>query len=551
MATEPRFEGGNLVVDELSARGVRFLFSVSGGPLNSIYRATVGSPLHLIHTRHEAGAAFMAEAVGRLTGVPGVALVTLGPGVTNTLTAVLTARLGGAPLLVIAGQAATGSFDRGAGMSFDPLPVVTPLVKWAARVLSTDRIPEYLDAAWRHLLSPRPGPVFLEIPVDVLAGPASRSLTRRRVTTTYQPSIDSNAITRVEEELARAKRPLLIAGDDVRWAGAHEELRRASEAHGIPVTLARLARGQVDERHPLCAGPAYLGANQAFRRALTEADLVLLVGHDFEFDIGFGQSVSPTAKVVHSHPDASLLGRNLAPDLALHAGSRSVLAALSEMSPSRCSDTDWLRGLPMSWRAERSAILDVARKAGPALHPARVVELVQQATEEQTVFVSSHGNVDFWADACIQVTGPNRYLRAGQSGSLGAEIPYGIAAGLALPGVPVVVFVGDGGFAFQGLELETALRYDSPVVVVVLDDGRWGAIALPQARAYGVEVEMELPSRDWAAVVRGLSGYGERVNSEAELVPALRRAQAARVPAVVQVAVRSVESPYMSFISQS
>ena len=166
-----------------------------------------------------------------------------------------------------------------------------------------------------------------------------------------------------------------------------------------------------------------------------------------------------------------------------------------------------------------------------------------------TTFVTSHGNIDFWADPVLRISPPSRYLRAGQSGALGAEIPFGVAAKLASPAATVVVVVGDGGFAFHGLELETALRYGAPVVVVVYDDEKWGAIALPQQRAYGTEIELDLPRRAWWRVMRAMGGHGEYVDEEADLGGALRRALESGLPAVVQVKVPSVEAPYVEYHS--
>ncbi len=178
------------------------------------------------------------------------------------------------------------------------------------------------------------------------------------------------------------------------------------------------------------------------------------------------------------------------------------------------------------------------------------VDAVVEALPEDTLYVTSHGNVDFWADARIQVRGPRRYLRAGQAGALGAEIPYGIGAKFAEPGRPVVVFVGDGGVGYHVLELDTAARYGRPVVVVVLDDQKWAAIALPQQRAYGREYEMDLPARDWPGLAAALGGTGARAETPAEIGEAVRAAAAGDKPAIVQIPVRSVISPYMDYVTK-
>ena len=545
-----RWEGGNLIVQTLAERGVERIFSVSGGPLNSIYSATVGSPVQVVHTRHEGGAGFMAEASARISGIPGVCLVTLGPGVTNSMTTILTAHLGGTPLLVLAGQVPLRSLDRGAGMSFDPLPVVSPITKWAARILDTDRIPEYLDAAWRHMLSGRPGPVFLELPSDVLTASASPDALERRPWGGFRgPGLAAQEELALRACLDAAHKVVLLAGDDVRWSCPEGLLQSAVEGLHVPVFLLRMARGQIHEGHPLCAGPGYVGANPALRRALGEADCVLLIGHDFEFDLDFGQSINPTATIIQSHPEASLLGKNQAADLALNARSDSVLNALCGLPTLEGVDRNWSDAVAAAWRSARQEWLAEGRRSPMPMHPVRMVELVSEAMPADTVYVSSHGNIDFWADAILQMGGPNLYLRAGQSGSLGSEIPYGVGAKLARAHNPVVVFVGDGGFAFHGFELETAARYNAPVIVVVADDARWGAIAMPQMRAYGVEVEMDLPRRSWANVAESIGCRGLVANDEDQLRSACQLALESSTPVVIQVEVASVESPYMRYTS--
>jgi len=540
-----RYEGGDLLVEALLRLGVGQVFSVSGGPLNSLYHAAAAHGLPLVHARHEAAAAFMAEAVSRVTGTPGVVAVTLGPGVTNTVTSALVAKMAGTPLLIVGGQAKTALLDRGAGMSADHVPILAPVTKWAARVLETRRIPEYVEAAWRAMWAGRPGPVFLEIPVDVLGGPARPAGAARFAGS--RAGLEPAARALAVEALAHARRPLLIVGDDVRW-DPPAALPDVIERLGLPFFTLRLARGAVDEHHPQWAGVGYVPANATLGRALGEADLVLLLGHHFEFDLGFGDGVAPDALIVQSSVDAALLGRNRRADVALHASPSAVIDGLGGLVPGPF-DREWMQGVIAGWRAEREAQAGADAEA-PPVHPVAAIDAVLEASPEDTVSVTSHGNIDFWADARIRVRAPDRYLRAGQAGALGAEIPYGVGARFARPERPVVVFVGDGGVGYHVSELDTAARYARPVVVVVLDDQKWGAIAIPQKDAYGGEFEMELPRRDWIRVAEGLGGFGARAERLAEIREAVRAAHASGRPAVVQVPVRSVLSPYMAAISR-
>jgi acetolactate synthase I/II/III large subunit len=541
-----RFEGGDLVVTSLQALGVKQIFSVSGGPLNSIYSAcaTHGLPLH--HTRHEAGACFMADAVARVTGVPGVAAVTLGPGVTNTVTPALVAKMAGVPLLILGAQANTASFERGAGMSADHVPIMTPVTKFAARVLQTDRIPEYIDMAFRRMWAGTPGPVFLEIPVNVLAAPAVPAAALPAFARSA-PGLSAADRETLSAAIATSRRAVLLIGDDVRW-DLPEALTRAVEGQHLPFAPLRLARGVIDETHPLCIGPGYTPCNATLRRALAEADLVMMLGHHFEFDLEFGRTLGAATQVLQCVVDPERLGRNRNADFGGIASPTSFVEMLAATA-SAARDRAWSDGLARAWRAEREAQLETSPGDGP-LHPVAAIDAVLAALPDDTTLVSSHGNVDFWVDARVQLRQPFRYLRAGQSGALGAEVPYAIGARFARPERPAVVFVGDGGIGYHVTELETAARYGRPVVAVVLDDEKWGAIALPQKAAYGAEFEMDLPRRDWARVAEGLGGFGAHARTADEIAAAMRAALASGKPAIVQIPVRSALSPYMAHISR-
>jgi acetolactate synthase-1/2/3 large subunit len=539
-----RFEGGDLVVKSLKAMGVLQIFSVSGGPLNSIYSACATHALPLHHTRHESGACFMAEAIARLTGVPGVVAVTLGPGVTNTVTPALVAKMAGTPLLILGAQANTGLFDRGAGMSADHISIMTPVTKFAARVLQTERIPEYIDMAFRKMWAGTPGPVFLELPVNVLMAPAVES--PLPVCERAWPGLLQRDHDILSDAIASARRPLLLIGDDVRW-DPPQQLKTVVERWHVPFAVLRLARGAIDETHPLCIGPGYIPCNETLRRGLQEADLLVLLGHHFEFDLEFGRSLGPATRVMQCVVDPEKLGRNRKADFGAIASPTAFVAMLADVRVDKL-DRNWVDGLASAWRTERDTQLDGTGKSEP-LHPIAAVDAVLASLPDDVTLVCSHGNVDFWVDARVQLKHPNRYLRAGQSGALGAEVPYGIGARFAHPERPAVVFVGDGAIGYHVTELETAARYNRPIIVVVLDDQKWGAIAMPQRMAYGGEFEMDLPARDWVKVAEGLGGFGVQARTVAEIANAIRNALASGKPAIVQIPVRSVLSPYMAHIS--
>ncbi len=541
-----RYEGGDLVVESLQNLGVRQIFSVSGGPLNSIYHSAANNGLPILHTRHETAAGFMADAVSRTTGVPGVAVVTLGPAVTNTVTAAFMAQMAGTPLLIIGGQGNTGEFDRGAEMQGEHVRIMTPVTKFAARVLDTERIPEYIEMAWRHMWAGRPGPAFLEIPVNVLSA-AAEPQAPAGAPVGRGAGLAPQTAAAITAALAKAKRPMLVIGDEARWemnAGFdHESLRALVERHHLPFASLRHARGLIDERHEQCCGPTSVLANKVTHKALGEADLVLLLGHYMESDLDFGAPVSEEAVVIQCYPDAEYLGRGRHSDIATMASVASVVDLMLGMEPLQI-DRAWAEATAAAWRAERAAQAGAAAADVP-LHPVTVVDAVCDAMPDDTVYVAGGGNVDCWTDGHIQVKGPSRYIRGGQGGAIGPEVPYGVGARAADSDSPVVVLVGDGALAYHAVELDTAERYDRPIIVVVMDDQKWGCVAIPQARDYGAEFEMGLPERDWPAVARSLGGFGHRAETVAEIGEAMRAATGSGKPALVHVPVQCVLSPLM------
>lgn len=538
-------EGGDLVVDSLHSLGVKQIFTVSGGPINSIYRAAARKKVHLVHTRHESAAGFMADASARLSRVPGVAVVTLGPGVSNMTTPALVAKMAGVPILIIGAQASLSVVDRGVAMAADHLPIMAPVVKWSARVPTTAQIPEYIEMAWRTMWAGTPGPVFLEIPVDVLSAPAEAAMPARHMHS--HAGMTGEARSGLLEALNTARRPMLILGDELHWDNP-AGLAPAVERIGAPFATMRLARGILDERHALCLGPGYLPCNESLGKTLNETDLVVMVGHHFEFDLAFGDTLAPDTRVVQFSCDEAKLNRNFFADQSAVAGAASVVEVLAEATCPNM-DRDWVGQRTTAWREERSAQAAGSDDEGP-LHPVVVVDAVVESAPEDTVFVTSHGNIDFWADPRLQVTASDRYLRAGQAGALGAEVCFGIGARFVDPARPVIVFVGDGGVGYHVAELDTAARYDRPVIVVVLDDQKWSAIAIPQRQQYGEEFEMDLVRRDWPAVATALGGAGYTATTADEVREAIGAAIASGKPAIVHVPVRSVLSPYMAAISK-
>ncbi|MBN9252856.1 MAG: thiamine pyrophosphate-binding protein, partial [Mesorhizobium sp.] len=360
-----RMDGGGAIVAWLKNAGVKNVFSVSGGPINAVYRACANQGLALIHARHEAAACFMAEAQSRVTGKAGAAVVTLGPGVTNAVTPSLVATLAGTPIIIVGAKAGTKSDERGAGMAYDVLPIMKNVTKWAARCTDPNRLQEYLDIAWRKMWAGRPGPVFLEVPSDILSTPLASEAVGTCPPLPGTPGVSASDADAAIKLLGNSKKPLLILGDELFWHRS-ERLVETIEKHNLAFATMRLARGIVSELHPNWVGPAYIPCNATLKQALADADCVVVLGHHFEFDLEFGDSVGAGARIIQVCSDQELLHRNKRADIAVNASPAAFLELLAGLPASK-ADGKWTAGLVDAWNKERAAQLGQGDAAG--IHP--------------------------------------------------------------------------------------------------------------------------------------------------------------------------------------
>ncbi|HCC78514.1 MAG: hypothetical protein A2X25_09355 [Chloroflexi bacterium GWB2_49_20] len=552
-----QIDGGYLIAQALKNEGIKYIFSVSGGVLNPIYRACEEIGIQIIHTRHEAAAVFMADGWARTTGNPGVVLTTLGPGLTNVITGIFTAHLATSPIIVISGQVNQSMQDMQAGMAIDPIPLVSPITKWAKSVKETKRIPEYISGAFRNALSGRPGPVFLEFPSEVLRHQIERSefephdpLNSRSHS---RPQGDPKDIKRAVELINNSERPLVIGGSGIFWSSAFNEFKALIDLYELPFFLARGGRGAVPENHPLYFGPGYISANPVLKDALKETDLLILLGHRLDFDLNFGNpaSLNRNVKIIQVDIEANEIGRYRPVHLGIVADAQSALHQLTKTAIVKHKRSNhWLSDLEQArsnWERENEETLS---KEIVPMHPLHFLKGIFEILPRKSVLISSHGNIDFWADAYYRAYQPGSYLRAGQSGTLGAEIPYGLAAKLARPNETVVVIVGDGGFGYHCMELDTASRYGIPLIIAIGNDASWGAISLPQKRIYGRTFSTNLEFRNYERISEVLGGYGELVNSPMQIGNALLNAMNSGLPSVLNVQIASVESRYMQEFSK-
>jgi acetolactate synthase I/II/III large subunit len=543
-----RISGGAILARSLLEQGADCVFTLCGNHLLSVYDAAIGSALRLIDVRHESAAAHMADAWARVTGRPGVCLVTGGPGHTNALTGIATAWAADSPVIFLSGSSERAHRGMGAMQEIDQVGLARPIVKWAAEVEDARQIPSMLARAYRLAQTGRPGPVHLTLPVDVLdsmvdeleVAPAT-SVNWRLVGRSKPHSATAG---RVLALLDKAERPIIVAGAGAWWSDAGESLSAFVEATGIPLFTVDTARGLVSDDHPLCFGYADPLLNPA-ARLFDQADVVILLGKRLDFRLRFGEVFSPAAQLVQVDVDAADLGQNRAVRIPIVGDVGLTLEVLLEALKARSfSFEDWTRGLG---RAAAEGVL--AREPAETsdqepLHPLRIVRQVRELLEDDSCLAFDAGDFVQWARQGLPARSPGRWLRLGPMATLGAAIPFALAAKLARPSARVFALTGDGGVGFYGYELDTAVRHSVPFVTVVANDAAWGMEKNLQLGIYGQgrAIASDLRPTRYDAVMEALGGHGEHVSRPAELRPALERALACGRPALVNVETASLPS---------
>lgn len=549
-------DGGRLLAAALAAENVGCVFTVSGGGLNAFYHACPDYGIQVIHTRHEYGAAFMADGWARATGEPGVCVVTLGPGLTNAITGMLSSTMAATPMVVLSCAPPVSRWDLGTPQAFEHLPFVRPVTKWARTVYETRRVSEYVGSAFRHARSGRPGPVFLDFPVDVLNGKISEEtiVPASGYRTEARPMGEPAWIESAIQLLEKAERPIIVSGSGVWWSRASEELVALVEASGVPVFTGRIGRGAVPADHPLCLGIASISVNDVFLKAAGECDLVLMVGGRFDSMLGFGRPpiIDPSAKAIQIDIEPEEIGRNRPIDVGIVADARMALRQMREALTPKASRLreGWVAQLQQEKLRVEQERSSFEKSDAVPIHPLRLLREIREFVARDAIIAVGSGDIDFWGEHYFEPYQPGCYLRSGQVGALGSDIPYAVAAKLAHPERQVLVLLGDGGFGYSAMELETAARYNAPVVCVIGNDRSWGMIKHQQEHAYGRAgvVGTELVDRPYEKVVEALGGYGERVREPDQLRPALERAFGAGVPACLNVDLQSVPSPELNWM---
>lgn len=519
---------GRLVARRLKSSGIDTLFTLSGGHLFSIYDGCRQEGIRLIDTRHEQTAAFAAEGWSKVTRIPGVAALTAGPGVTNGLSAMAAAQQNQSPLVVLGGRAPAQRWGMGSLQEIDHIPFVAPLSRFAATAQSAADAGRLIDEALQAAVGAPSGVGFVDFPMDHVFS-ASEDDGRAGALHTLPPApvADGAALDRAVALLARAQRPVIMAGTNVWWGHGETALRRLADQRQIPVLMNGMARGVVPADHPLAF-------SRARSKALSEADVAVVVGVPMDFRLGFGNVFGPdTALIVvdrtqpereHPRPIAA----------SAYGDLDTILAELS--GPNGADHRDWIEALRT---AETAARRQEAGELGDdriPLHPMRIYAELAPMLARDAIVVIDAGDFGSYAGRVIDSYQPGCWLDSGPFGCLGSGPGYALAAKLAYPQRQVVLLQGDGAFGFSGMEWDTLVRHQVPVVSVIGNNGIWGLEKHPMEAIYGYSVAAELrPGTRYDEVVRALGGHGELVSAPGELRPALERAFASGLPSVVNV----------------
>jgi thiamine pyrophosphate-dependent acetolactate synthase large subunit-like protein len=534
--------GGYLVARFLAAEQVPVIFTLCGGHIAAIYDGCIDFGLKVVDFRHEQAAAHAADAWARVTGQPGVAVVTAGPGVTGTVTAVANALRAGSPVVVLGGQGGVADFEKGALQELDHVELMRPITKWSKRCLDTRRIPEYLSMAFRHAMAGRPGPVFLELPVDVLFGAADTEKVPqpRGYRAELRPSPAARSVEHAARLLANAERPVVMAGSAVRWCEASRELTQLVKLLAAPCYLNGMGRGCLPTSHPNCLA-------QTRKRALAQADVVLLVGVPLDFRMHYGGVIGSQAKIIQVEMTAEEIGWNRGVELGIVGDAKGVLEGivdeLGDKNPSpqpspRGEGAEWLASLQEEERKFRERAMAKLHSNEVPIHPLRFAYAVSQVVKEDTIVVGDGGEIVAIAAAVLPISRPAHWLDPGPLGCLGVGMPFAIAAKLARPAQDVLIIYGDGAFGLNGFEYDTAVRFNLPIVGVVGNDGGWGQIRRPQIQMFGHDRAIATALGSNAAyhnVAVALGGWGEEVHQPSDILPALQRAKESCKPALVNV----------------
>jgi acetolactate synthase I/II/III large subunit len=539
--THPSRTGGQILVDALHVHGVDTAFGVPGESYLDVLDALHDSDIRFVINRQEGGAAFMAEAYGKLTGKPGICFVTRGPGATNASIGVHTAYQDSTPMILFIGQVGNDFVDREAFQEIDYRRMYGQMAKWVAQIDRADRMPEYIARAFQIATSGRPGPVVLALPEDMLVATAQVADTRR-----YQPVQAAPAQAQIDTlrgMLAEAQRPVVLLGGGTWNAQACADLQAFAEANMLPVACSFRFQDLMDNAHPHYIGDVGIGINPKLAARVKDADLVIAIGPRLgEMTTGgytLLESPLPKQRLVHIHNDPEELGSVYQAELMIASGAPQITSMLAAMEP---VDSSAWRHTVTEAKAELAAFQaqpPVFKDGSAPLDLWQVVQDMMAVLPRDAIVTNGAGNYASWAHRFYRY-GAMRTQLAPTNGAMGYGVPSGVAAKIVHPGRTVLTFAGDGEFMMTGQELATAVQYGAGVVILIFNNSMFGTIRMHQEKTYPGRVSgTTLHNPDFAALAQAYGGHGEVVEKTADFAPALARALAhangKNLPAVIEL----------------
>ncbi len=528
--------GGHIVAEYLKkVEGIDTIFALSGGHIAPIFDGCLDHGVRIIDVRHEQAAVMMAHSWSIFSGKPGVCLVTAGPGFTNSLTGVVNAYLENMPVVVLSGMVPLRDLDKGALQDMDQQGMIKPVVKWAARCHQVERIPEYLEMAFRIAVSGRPGPVFLEFATESLYLTMEGSEVKypERGARKYPVLPEEAALAQALELINAAERPLFIGGSGIAHSRCAEEVRALVEKAGIPTLIFDNGRGAIPDEHPLSL---WGGGLMGMLAATSMADVVLAVGIRFNWVLNYGDTLA-NAKVIRVDIDPAEVDRNRRADVALVGDAGAVLRRLNRGVEEK-DRSGWLQTLKDTFATLTEGERLARETPADPIHPFRLMQHVREATGDDAIFVIDGGDTVYFGLMGLRATEMSGVIGSGTLfGCLGTGVPFAIGAKAARPDKRVVLVTGDGSFGLNAMEMETSCRHGLPIVVVICNDQAWGMVKHHQELCYE-ECRVcgtELGVVHYERIAEALGGHGEFVEKEADILPALRRALDSGGPACVNV----------------
>ncbi|MGA5758151.1 thiamine pyrophosphate-binding protein [Nonomuraea bangladeshensis] len=532
--------GGHLVAKALKAEGVDVIYTLCGGHIIDIYDGCVDEGIEVIDVRHEQVAAHAADGHSRITGRPGCAVVTAGPGTTDAVTGVANAFRAESPMLLIGGQGALSQHKMGSLQDLPHVDMMAPITKFAATVPSTERVADLVSMAFRECYHGAPGPSFLEIPRDVLDAKVPLDKARIPKAGHYRASTrqqgDPEAVERLADLLAHAEKPCVLLGSQVWTCRATDAAIDFVRALNVPAYMNGSGRGTLPP-----GDPHHFQLSR--RYAFTEADLIIIVGTPFDFRMGYGKRLSPSATVVQIDLDYRTVGKNRDIDLGIVGDAGLVLSAAAQAASGRIGDAAAKR---KAWMDELRAVETAAyEKRLPRQHsdarpidPYRLVHEINEFLTEDTIYIGDGGDIVTFSGQVVQPKSPGHWMDPGPLGTLGVGMAFAMAAKKARPDKEVLCLFGDGAFSLTGWDFETMVRFDLPFIGIVGNNSSMNQIRYGQAAKYGEDrarVGNTLGDIRYGDFAKLLGGHGEEVRDPAEIRPALERARESGKPALINV----------------